>query len=527
MRAPLLVLILVLCAGSLAAQSSAARVLVHVDYITERSLYISAGAAQGLFAGDTAVAYPSGGQQPLGRVVIASSTRSRAVALMLDSLGIGIGDVLELAPPQAAVERARAAALARADSAKAGSAEGGAVVPPVQVRSSRPRSQNGVLLRGRLGLDFDALMTESNVGAGDSLTQRFTYTTPAARLRANLSGLPGGMRLNTNMRLQYFGGPNARGEQLSVRVYQASVERADSRVRFQLGRFYNPYESHSGYWDGALLRLGGDAVGGGVAVGYTPLAGSDGFSSAYPKTTAFIDLHHRSRNTRYDGSASFHEQTSEFTQGKRTLLGFSQHLGLYGFSLTQRAQVGRTPEEAWSLWQMQSSLSVNIGRPLQLFGRYSAERTALFSQQPGASPLRVRWTGGLSASVGGAYAAAEGGRISEALGSAGQVYQGSLIIPRALLGVGFSINGSRWEEPDVVSTYVSPALDRSFGSVRAHLGAQYNNSVFQGTRFLQRGAELSLAIPIARRAEAMITAAQTRSSGSTSTRILTSIWQSF
>jgi hypothetical protein len=512
-----------LAVNSVAAQQPN-RVRVHVDYIAERSLYLSAGTAQGLFAGDTAVAYRERSRLAIGRVLIASSTRSRAVALMIgDSLAVATGDVLELVPPDSAFARMRAVEVSAVDSAQQSAS---AVLARADVRSTE-RAGTGLTVRGRIGFDINALMSRSDWGDGSSASERFMYTTPVARMRTSISGLPGELQVKTNLRVQYYGSAQSSNDAYDTRVYQASLERNASFLRFQLGRFYNLYESHSGYWDGALLRLGGNGAGAGVAWGFTPRGGNQAFSTTLPKTALFVDLHRRSNASSYDGSFSFHDQTEEFVDGKRNFLGVSQQIGVHGFYLSQRVQVGRTDAEKWSLWQMHSSVSLNLGRPVQLTGRYFAERTDVLSQRPAASPLRARWTGGLNLSLRGAFVSAEGGGISTGPGSQGRVYQGSLLIPRALFGLGIGVNGSRWEEEEVASTYFSPSVDRSFGRIHMYLAGQYNRSVFDSTEYLQQGVELSFAIPIAGRAEALISTAGTRSQNATTMRILTSIWQSF
>ena len=90
---------------------------------------------------------------------------------------------------------------------------------------------------------------------------------PTLRLRAAVTRLPGGLRLETNLRAAYRSSSMGLLETSpSLRVYQASVEKEFTMVPLQLrlGRFYNPYESYGGYLDGVLARVGRQGFGVGV-----------------------------------------------------------------------------------------------------------------------------------------------------------------------------------------------------------------------------------------------------------------------
>ena len=517
MRSKLIALALAFGATSAVAQQTS-RVPVRVDYIADRNLYLSAGVAQGLEAGDTVRAYRPGRSEVVGRLLISSSTRSRAVAIALgDSNRIAIGDQLELELSAVAAARLATASVIEARQARAAQPELPTATPTERQRPLR--------VHGRSGVDFDVLLTEQAPGAIGDVRLRRVFATPVARLRATVSGLPGNLQLNTNARAQYF--TQQSGEQLSLRLYQASLDGEYRYARFQLGRFYNPYESFSGYWDGALLRFGGSGAGAGVALGYAPALGNEGFSTELPKATAFIDLHARNSHLRYDGGLSLHEQSEPFIEGKRTFAGMTQLLGLGPIYLSNRLQFGRTQTDDWAMWQFQSSASVNLGRALQANLRYGAERLGLYTEQPSSSAMRTRWTAGGTLSAAGMIAFLEAGQLNSGSDAAGVMMQGSLTVPRAFFDLGLGLSGSRWTEGDISTTYIAPYIDRSFARIRLHAAGQYSRTRFIATDYTQRSLQFSMAVPLADRTEAMVTTWATRSSSSSSVRVLTSLWRSF
>ncbi|HSL71904.1 MAG TPA: hypothetical protein VK864_16770 [Longimicrobiales bacterium] len=507
-----------------AAQESARRVRVNVDYIAGDNLYISAGSAQGLFAGDTVTAFRAGAATALGRLVIVSSTKSRGVAVYAGPpMPINRGDALIL--------EISATALARAQ-AEAQTAEKAAETPadsPATTQGINPRMPRaGMAVHGRIGLDVDALESTSQWGSAPEQQSARRFTNQAARVRLNATGLPGGARLITNLRVSYLGGLGPAAQAMTVRVYQASLEQDFTAVplRLQLGRFYNPYESHSGYWDGALARVGSESFGVGVAAGYAPNDGNEEFSTARPKFSGFVDVHARNGSMRYDGDISVHRDQPQYYDLKREFVGVSQRLSWRGAFFTQRAQVGRTVGGDLSLWQLQATGAVTLVGPLQLNARYTNEAMNWFMIDS-TSTRRERVGLGFTLNGSAGYASVEAGTSALGADRDGRSLHGSFMLPRALLGFGLGASGSYWKESSFENLAWSPSLERAFGRVRARASYQYSRTDYSMTPFLLHGADFSLSLPLPGHTEALVGVHANWGKTNSSKRVLTSIWKTF
>jgi hypothetical protein len=332
----LIALVLAAPAGA-AAQQPARLVRVSIDYLAGENLYISAGSAQGLFAQDTVNAFAETGNTMLGRLVIVNSTKARAVAAYVGAaFPVARGAVLMLEIPQAAFARMQTAP------AKDTTPPAPPLERSAELTSPRAAPAEELALHGRIGLDVDASQSTSQWGINPGDEDQHRFHNQVARLRMTLTGLPGGARLFTNLHASNYGAVGATGGDLALRIYQASLEKEFTRLplRLQLGRFYNPYESHSGFWDGGLVRVGGEALGAGVVVGYEPDNANETFSATRPKLSGFLDLHQHRGSIRYDGDLSWHRDQPQFSTNEREYFGITQRFSWRGAFITQRAQVG-------------------------------------------------------------------------------------------------------------------------------------------------------------------------------------------
>lgn len=515
------VVLLLAGAADAGAQS---RVRVTVDYTTTNTVYLSAGEKQGLFAADTVSAH----QDTLGgrgyRLVILSSSRARSVATVADStFQPKRGDILFVSIGAAALRRMQAAADSATVRIKA------ADQPAAPATSMAARRNEGVRASGRIGLEASGIYTSSRYGTGESQTSDRTWVTPTARLRLRLDDLPGGMRFSTNMRATYLSGSTARPDATIVQVYQASLE-ADIRpanLHVQIGRFYNSYESHSGYWDGVLMRVGGQGMGAGVILGYSPTYANQGWSSGSPKFSAFMDAHTRSGKWRYDVDISAHQQSNVFLLGEqREFLGFSQSIGYGRTWLTQRVQVGRTAGQL-ELWQAQLTGSAAIAGPLSVNARYTTERNDLFMHNTAALGRRTRWSAGAVLAGRAGFASVDAGRIDSGDGVSASSASGNFFLPRLFSVAGFGFSGSMTREADFTSTYLAPFVERTRGRFRVRAGGTYYRTDFGGTAFEQKGGEFALTLPVGARTELGINASAADGSNIRSGRTTITFWQSF
>ncbi|MDH4043452.1 MAG: hypothetical protein OEY20_08660 [Gemmatimonadota bacterium] len=464
---------------------------VVVEFIAGSDLYISAGTERGINAGDTLLVYGEAEGVLLGEFVVVSATRERAVVAFVGSpFPATRGKGLYVVPRRAPV------------------APPSQPVAPTGARQPRPSPEAGVTVSGRLSLDVNALQARSETPAiGGEPTDR-TFTTPTARLRATVSHLPGDLRLQVNMRAssRYSSDP-VRPDQ-SLRVYHASLERDWRIAQFQLGRFYNRYETYSGYFDGFLLHVGGNGFGVGGAVGFQPERTNQLPSSAFPKYTVFVNAGHRGRSVRYTTDLSFHQLLPRNGLLNHTYAGWSQRLQVSGFQLSHNLQVDRDPSTGkWVVTRLLARSDIPLGPRLNLRARYTLYQPYFFTRLDSLiTTRRDQGSVGLWLWLGSGSLGADVTVNQVRNERRSYTYAGSLSFPNtALLGLGFSSSISYWVLDDRKAVYLSGALSRTFG--RVQLRASYYRyqtdelatALDELTTVLAHTGELSLVLPLTRR----------------------------
>jgi len=399
-------LTLVLCgAGGVAAQTEpATRSAVTIDYVTADGVYLPVGSDRGLHRGDTIDVYgDEGAPEPVARIVFTSVTRRRSVATPLDpSAPLHRGDVvfLPLAAPATAADAGASPVRADAPSVAAPTPTGrpdapatGSPPPPA------PPLRRGPSVSGRLALDLDAHETRTSwEGALFGETRR-RFATPTTRLAVTVEDLPGGMTVRSNLRASYrYTELDVGPPPTSVRFYELAVIKAFQGfpAEVRLGRFRNPYESYSAYWDGMLLRIGrARGPGIGVVAGVEPTRANEGFSSDRPKVTAFADFSAGSGSLRYATDVSLHALRP--TLGvEQAAVGWSQRLTLGRLTLTQRFRADRAGTGPWELGQLRVRGRMEISRPLSLHASYMRGRSGTLGLPLGPlAPDREEFSGGL------------------------------------------------------------------------------------------------------------------------------------
>ena len=165
-----------------------------------------------------------------------------------------------------------------------GTGSGPAVAAVAAAVSYTPTTRKQpIRVNGRVLLSVDGLQTRTTgLGSDPEVIER-DFATPVAAVRLQATHLPGGLEFNANVRAsqRYSTDDLVRPETL-VRIYQLSLAKTFNTIplSFRLGRFYNPYEYFSGYWDGGMLYFGRSHIGGGVVAGFEPKLANDGFQSS-------------------------------------------------------------------------------------------------------------------------------------------------------------------------------------------------------------------------------------------------------
>jgi hypothetical protein len=527
---------MVLCAllvgvGSpLAAQE---RVAVTIDYVGAEGVYLAVGAEHGLSAGDTLDVYADSlASTPAGRLALQTVTRRRSVAHVLDPTWAPTrGDVVFVVLPAAgSVPGAAAggAAVVGAQPARAaGEPVAGGTAGAVQAAGG---GDGGPRIDGRIALEVEARETRTSWTGDLSGETRRRFATPTTRLSLTISDLPGGFAVRTNVRASYRYSELASGPPpTSVRAYELAAIKTFDRapVELRLGRFYNPYESYSTYFDGAMLRVGRPTgLGAGVAAGFEPTRANEGVSSELPKLTGFIDYGVRGRGWRYDTDASIHLLQPDGLDD-RLYAGWSQRLGLGPLSLDQRLRVDRLePSGEWTISQLRVRGTVRVAGPLRLRAAFGRIDTGLLSPFAiGSGPRRDELSGGLALYGRAGSATVDVGRMEWEGDDQGLSVAGSAGLR---LGAGLlRVSGRHWQRGEMESLSVAPGLSFPVGALRTNLTYRFYRTDSYYGRLESHAAEANGTFPFARDYQLTARGQYQWGPNLTGTRVQLGIWRRF
>jgi hypothetical protein len=320
------------------------------------------------------------------------------------------------------------------------------------------------------------------VGQTDPESVQRTFATPVLRVDATVPEAIGGFTLRTSLRAAHrHASGSVIAPSTSVRVYAAHLERdfENAPLRIAFGRFSNPVEAYSGYWDGLLVRVGGKGLGVGAIVGFEPERWNEKPSTERPKTTAFLDLDRRGRSWRWRGSVSAHTLRPTNDLPTHTYLGATQRLSLGGLTLSQRLQVDRDPSDgAWRISRLLVRGSVVLGGPVALRAGFSRRESYVLGGVQPFAPRSDRMDAGLSIRGKGGFLSADVGINEDVQGNRTWGTAGTFVVYRiaGLGATGASGSLMRWTGPngDIISA--SPSLSRDLGSARIRLGYRFSHA---------------------------------------------------
>lgn len=459
---------------------------VTIEYIAGGNLYLRAGTEHGVRAGDTVFVYRQRGGAPLGRFVVLSATADRSVVTFA-------GDPFPVT---------RGAALHVVVSTSGGATPLG---PPSQPRrDAATRITPGPRASGRLSFDVAALQSTTRWLGEEPVEVSRRFVTPTLSLRTAVADLPGGVRLDANLRAAYrYSTPLVVDPAPSVRIYRASVGKRFARAPLQLeaGRFFNAFDPHGRYLDGLLVRVGRERVGAGVTIGFEPVRGNESFSTELPKYSAFANASLGSGRLHYATDLSFHEIRPRDGLVSRSYVGWSQRLVWNRLALSHDMQVDRTTGSGtWTVTRLRVRGSVPLAGPLALSARYAADRPfdpLLADTLP--RPRQEQAGVGLTYVRQGALIGVDVTRNEGAVIERSHTYSAFFNLPRTpLAGVGISGSANYVTQSSFQSVQWSAGLSRSIGSLYARAG--YLRYVTESTsrRFDSQAADVSLLTPLNR-----------------------------
>jgi len=457
------------------------RVRVVVDYVGVEGVYLPVGTTQGAAVGDTLRAYANETDAtPLGLVVVTSAARQRSVGSILEPrFALRRGDVvyIPLVPVVAEAEQSV-----------------GRTPDPAPAQATRvPVEPGGASVSGRISFDVDARETTTSFAGADLFgTTRRRFATPVTNVSLRVDDLPGGFRVETSVRAAYrYSDGVAIQPERSVRFYSlAAIKTFDSApLELRLGRFSNPYEPYSAYWDGGLIRIGGRRVGVGAVAGFEPQRGNEGFSQDVAKVTGFADLAVGGSGWSYSTDVSYHVVQSDVVAlADQTFAGWSQRLSLGRVTLDQRVRMDRFGGAgSWSLAQARARAGLRLTQSLRFDLGFGRLRPGLLRGDTLTSgPVRDEVTAGFSVYRGGGYLRFDAGSTQWGNEARGLTLSGAA---SASLGtIQLYASGSRWSRPGSSSLSAAPGLGFAWRWLTTRLGYQYYRTESTTTLTSQAGS---------------------------------------
>ncbi len=373
---------------------------VRVTRVTGTSVYVDAGSDQGLSKGQSIQAERQVGRGRGSLEVLSTTSKSALLGFAGRPFPITRGDGLRLTLPQTRGPD-RAVAQVPADPPTHDGQPG----PSVETTSLDPVWALPPNVSGRVSMELDG-RTSRTEWDPFSLDGTRTFLSPLARLQFSARDLSGGLSVRGRVRAAYrYGSDGVIDPATSVRVYEFDAEKRFDAVplRMQVGRFFSPYEASSGYWDGLLMRVGGDGAGVGGVVGLEPDRWNQGFSTTRPKVSGFFDFRSAGQSGGIEGDVAVTHVRPSDGRPNQLYVGSSSRIWIGGLGLSHTVQVDQHPEtREWIISDLLVQTSVPVTRSLEVHGRWSRREPNYFWLDTPFSYRRddigggatVRWRGG-------------------------------------------------------------------------------------------------------------------------------------
>lgn len=465
---------------------------VVVQYVAGANLYLGGGTAQRIRTGDTLAAtkLPSG--EGVGSLVVVTSTEERSVVTFLGApYPLTRGDTLAVRIFHATAAPAPVAGI---------SAPPAPVGMGVPARPRAPRTSSG-----SLSLDVDLTRTTTTGVGADPQVNDYTFTTPSMGLQYRTQGAPGAFEFRTSLRATQRSSDQDLVEPATlVQVYEAALIRRTARSELQIGRFYSPYESFSGYWDGIALHRGNDRFGAGVMAGFEPDRGNSGFRSTEPKVGVVMHGRTSRPGVRYRTELAVNLFFPKNAPTTHVMTGWGQTLQLRSFLVSNSLQIDReTLTGHWVVTRLFTRLSTRLGTAGTIYLGHAIRQPYLDRTVPGVIPYRRdQVNGGFSYWSGVMGYSLDVSRNQQEGLSSQMAYSGSLSLrPHNPKAFGLGLTGTYWSDTEASGTLLSPALTRRLGSTDLTFNYQYYRSVSGGTHSLSHGVELGGRVPLGGRTQ--------------------------
>jgi hypothetical protein len=501
--------------GTLAAQQ--ARTPATVTYIAGSDVYLGIGTDQGIGANDTLVVFASAEGDPIGRFVVVSATSTRAVVGFLGTpFPVTRGTTLYVTVASASHVPLTTAAP---------------VGPPARQPAGPP--EPGPSIHGRLGIQADAFESTTLWQSNQVESVKRRFATPSVSLRAVVADIPGGFSFTTNLSGVYrYSDPDLIDPTATVHLYEASISKTftGAPVTIQAGRFNNRYSNFSGLWDGLLLHVGGRGLGVGVAAGYEPTLGDAGFSTMFPKGSAFVTYDAGTGPVRYATSLSVTQVRPTTNLLDHSFAGWSQYLRVGRFRLGNDIQVDRNPESArWIISRLNANASIPLVPGLEVHGRISMFQPYQIWLTSNFMPFRRDQANvglflfGRAGSAGADFTVSrlEGGTNSYA-------YSASVSLVRTpVFGLDWSASGSYSTQTGFKTLFATAGVSRSVGRALARASYQLYRSSELSVTSVSHEVDAGFSFPLAGTLSATLQGRIQRGANLRTNGLFVGFWTSF
>ena len=512
-------------------QAQEIRVDAVVEFIAGENIYLNIGTDEGIAETDTLFALRD--NQVLGALRVVGLTASRTVTTFAGApFAVTRGDALTIVVQTGFRPTEEIADDQPTDPVD--TPERRSVFEGGRTGTQLPPVEEGIRITGRLSVSMDLLNADTE-GLRSSFTRERTYRIPVINLRTRIEELPAGLRINLNARYAHRNNESRLGinPENALRIYQLNVERLtlDSPFQARLGRFFNPAESFSGFWDGLNLAYVPDTgFGAGVLGGFQPLRANEDFTTDMPKYTVFGSYAYRSDDgsQRYNANLSFHQVFPESPLSTHTFFGLVHTYNLGRMRIRNFVQLDQNPaNDEWTVTRLQAYGSIPLSTNLTFRSRYILRRPyQVLLTDNIIGYQRERVSGGLTLrALSGSFSADIATNTSD-IDARSYTYSGFVAFPALTdLRIGFNTMVHFWDRDDGADVlFVAPTLSRQFNRIYTQLQYQYQKSNFDVIEATNHALEWSFNVPLGARVRSSIRL-QSRWGDATSTfRVYTTLW---
>ena len=334
-----------------------------VLYFNGNQVYINSGTSHLIATGDT-LWIEAQETQRIAYLVIQASAKRSLIQPISESLNLTIGnDIRIYLVPKINSEIKKEERQKRTS-----------LFDLPENKSSTFSKSTSPIISGRylFGLNSFGSRTQWNEHIKDAV-YRFSVE-PSASYVLRASRLPGNWDVSINSRLDYrYNSRTSLTPATQLRLYEFQAEKKFRSVplRLQIGRFYNRYDSFSGFWDGVLLETGNSFYGAGLIAGSEPVRSSEFSSVSQPKVSAFTHLNWNIGAFKSNSELSLTQVKSSFGPVHR-YAGFQQYFNWNKTRVSVSGQIDKnTVGSNWRFSNFSTTIRQTIFTKIDISARYS------------------------------------------------------------------------------------------------------------------------------------------------------------